>query len=131
VAGLNQKHLALLRRHRPALARFVRSTKMQIEQIAFVVADRASKLGQATTDAGVIVTERASVVLPVTMAAVPALQAAAGASEVQQLVSEHGAVPVIVIDGDDVAAVSFCQVGPRFDASVSNPLSDPDEATSG
>ncbi len=29
-------------------------------------------------------------------------------------------MPVIVIDEDGVAAVSFCQVGPRFDASMTN-----------
>lgn len=122
MAAPNQAHEAMLRRHRPALVQFAGTSKVSTEKLAFVIADSNSRMGLALKHSGVIVTERASVVLPITVDAVPALLAAAGASEVQQLVSEHGAVPVIVIDEDDVAAVSFCQVGPRFEASVSNPF---------
>jgi hypothetical protein len=111
----------MLRRHKSALVRFASVSQLAPEKLAFVIADSNSRLGLALKSSGAIVTERASVVIPITVDAVPALLAAAGASEVQQLVSEHGAVPVIVIDEDDVAAVSFCQVGPRFEASVTNP----------
>lgn len=106
MAGLNQEHLALVARHQPALTRFVRSTKMPIEQIAFVVADKASRLGQATTGAGVVVTERASVVLPVTVSGIPALAQAAGLPEID-LLAQLGAVPVVVIDAENRAAVSY------------------------
>lgn len=79
---------------------------MPIEQIAFVVADKASRLGQATTGAGVIVTERASVVLPVTVSGIPALAQAAGLPEVE-LLAQLGAVPIVVIDAENRVAVSY------------------------
>lgn len=122
MADLDQHHEAMLRRHRSALVKFAEISKLAPEKLAFVIADSDSRMGLALKSSGVIVTERASVVLPTTTDSIPALLAAAGASEVQQLVSEHGAVPVVVIDEDDVAAVSFCQVGSRVEASVSNPF---------
>lgn len=132
MAAPNQAHEAMLRRHRSALVKFAEASKLAPEKLAFVIADSNSRMGLALKSSGVIITERASVVLPITVDAIPALLAAAGASEVQQLVSEHGAVPVVVIDEDDLAAVSFCQVRSRVEASVSNPFErSPDEATPG
>ncbi|MCC6667220.1 MAG: hypothetical protein IT375_25970 [Polyangiaceae bacterium] len=122
MAAPNQAHEAMLRRHRPALVQFAGTSKVSTEKLAFVIADSNSRMGLALKASGIVTTERASVVLPITVDAIPALLAAAGAGEVQQLVRKHGAVPVIVIDEADVAAVSFCQVGARVEASVSNPF---------
>jgi hypothetical protein len=108
----NQAHEAMLRRHRPALVKFASMSKLAPEKLAFVIADSRSKMGMAMKSSGVITTGRASVVIPITVDAVPALLAAAGASDVQQLVAEHGAVAVVVIDQDDVAGVYFEQVAP-------------------
>lgn len=57
---------------------------MPLTRLAIVVADRASKLGQAIVTSGVIVTDRSSVVLPVTVPAVPALAQAAGLPEAER-----------------------------------------------
>jgi hypothetical protein len=58
----------------------------------------------------IISTERASLVIPLTVDAVPALLAAAGCEEVQHLSAEYGAVPVVIIDQDDHAVVRFERV---------------------
>jgi hypothetical protein len=83
-------------------------SKVSAEKLAFVIADSTSRMGHVLK--GIITTERASVVLPITVNAIPALLAAAGCEEVQHLVDEHGAVPVVVIDQDDHAAVRFERV---------------------
>jgi hypothetical protein len=83
----NQSHEAMLRRHRSALVKFAAVSKLAPEKLAFVIADTRSKMGQVMK--GIISTERASVVLPITVDAIPALLAAAGCEEVQQLVAEH------------------------------------------
>jgi hypothetical protein len=111
VAALNQAHEAMLRRHRPALVKFCAVSKLAPEKLAFVIADSRSRMGQVIKSSGVITTERASVVIPITVDAVPALLAAAEASEVQQLAAEFGAVPVVVIDQHDCAAVRYERVG--------------------
>jgi hypothetical protein len=119
VAVLNQHHEAMLRRHRPALVKFAAHSKLAPEKLAFVIAASTSKLGQAMKSSGILTTERASVVIPITVDAVPALLAAAGCEEVQHLVSHHGAVPVVVIDQDDHAAVTFERIGrPRGNTSA-------------
>lgn len=119
MANLNQHHEAMLRRHRPALIRFAAVSRVAPERLAFVVADARSRMGQVMRQHGVAVTERASVVIPLTVDAVPALLAAAGCDEVQQLVAEHGAVPVIVIDEDDMVCVAWERVLP--DAATAEP----------
>lgn len=121
MATTNAAHEEMLRRHRSALVALASVSKLAPEKLAFVIADSNSRMGQAMKHSGIIVTERASAVIPTTTDSIPALLAAAGCREFKEVVSEHGAVPVIVIDEDDVAAVSFCQVGPRLEASVTNP----------
>jgi hypothetical protein len=91
--------------------RFTALSKLAPEKLAFVIADARSKMGQAVKSSGIVSTERVSVVIPLTVEAVPALLAAAGCEEVQQLALQHGAVPVVVIDQDDHAAVTFERVG--------------------
>ncbi len=102
----NQHHEAMLRRHRSALIRFASTSKLNPEKLAFVIADSNSRMGLALKSAGVIITERASVVLPTTTDSIPALLAAAGATEVQQVIAAGG-VPVVCIDEHDVATISW------------------------
>lgn len=105
----NQSHEAMLRRHRPALVKFASMSRVALEKLAFVIADAKSRMGRVL--AGIVSTGRASVVIPVTVDAVPALLAAAGCEEVQHLFLQHGAVPVVLIDQDDRAVVRFERVG--------------------
>lgn len=96
---------AMLRRHYRAMAKFASMSKVT-DGLAFIVADTRSKFARALVASGVIITERASVVMPTTMDSIPALLAAAGAIEAQQVVAAGG-VPVVCIDDHDVASMSW------------------------
>ncbi len=118
MAEPNQAHEAMLRRHRSALVRFASASKLPPEKMAFVVADPNLNLGRATKQSGIIATDRASIVIPVSVDDLPRFAEVVGASEVEQLRVEHGAVPILVIDADDQPAVVWERLLPpqRSDA---------------
>lgn len=107
MAAPTQSHLAMIRRHRQAMVRFAAVSILPADKLAFVIAGARSTMGQVMRQHGLLVTGRESVVLPISVDAVPELLAAAGCDEVHQLVSEHGAVKVVAIDDDGTACVTW------------------------
>jgi hypothetical protein len=94
----------MLRRHRPALAKFAATSK--IENLAFLVAHRHSTVGQAMLKL-VPVTGRASYVLPLSVQDVPALLSTLGLEGLKESLTKKGLVPVVVIEEANTVAVSF------------------------
>lgn len=107
MADLNDSHRAMLRRHRPAMVRFASCSVLPAVRLAFVVAHVRSTLARAMAQSAVIVTDRSSVVLPVSVGCLPKLGEIGVIPELEQLAAQHGAMPVLLVDEHDCGALSF------------------------
>ncbi|MCC6667689.1 MAG: hypothetical protein IT375_28345 [Polyangiaceae bacterium] len=75
--------------------------------MAFVVAHARSTLARAMAHTAVFVTDRSSVVLPVSVSCLPKLREIGLIPELEQLAARHGAMPVLLVDEHDCTALSF------------------------
>lgn len=72
-----------------------------------MVAHARSTLARAMAQSAVFVTDRSSVVLPVSVGCLPMFREIGVIPELEQLAAGHGAMPVLLVDEHDCGALSF------------------------